>query len=624
MRVLTPLFCWVALAAFPVQAAVGNGLALRVFHSGGYGSVLMPGSTTPGANGVSNYTASVPGEQGSDPMALGYGRPPIASWNVPQFMTVTAPIKIGVVAFKPSSDAEYNGGAGVISNISYVDFNCDGGPPAGGATVRSMSMTMNDDSDTVEYWVELDPENFSDGLHECQAVVVPTTGIGKGLQGTFDITTNNTLDRSLFITTNKSGTYPADTRYVATTGTNFSTGGGCGQTSATPCANIGYAKERIQSALGQVGGGLICVAPGTYSMGMPVDNQTRSAPNEYLTVDSCGPGGTKENVILNRIDSPSGLRARKLRLQNVTWDMRGAPGGGGINNGGGGDDALIWAHNVTWIGPGRHILEATQIENDTFDRSKFFTNVTWDNVRGAVGNIRLLRNSTLTRFGSDAITSIRTGININIDDISPYYMTGPGGWGAASRATANGNSGSNVLTNVSNFYDVVVNGGLNFCDITYMSIVSFDVGANTITTNTNCASSVTAADLYSGAHADVSQYENASFNNIIQYGITVTNLQGMSFFVKSENTYNMANVALVNYYARSNPASADDTVKMGKPSSNYLFWNIDTGPSWLYTIPGPPLNGFFSADDFVIVNSTCQGSPGQPAGVTVRGSPTCD
>lgn len=606
IRALQAFVLAALLLAPSLAVADGSVLKLRVFSRGAGAppsSGLLPGASPPANEGQSTWTAtSVPGAQGT-PGAYGYDYGPVASWNVPQFHTVAVPFNIGVVAFKAPSDAEYT--AGVTSNIDYVDFACDGG-----SAVRVETMALNSNSGTVEFFVEIDPADFTDGLHECRATVVPTTGVGKVLQGNKS-STSGELSASLYINTNAGGTLTKYTKYVTTSGVNDA---GCGDTVGDACLTISYAKERIRDLTTDLGGSTICVGPGTFQYGATTESNARTGINQYLVIDSCAPGGSKAATIL--IPGTGGLlKVSKVKIQNVTWSMAGSINGGGIGGGATTIGPMIWAHNVAWEGPGRFVRNANPFVDDSFPGGKYLTDVSITNMLHATGG-NLLRNATISNLGSDAVSNTKLIINTDLSDVNRKTF-----------ATANATASSNVLTNVSNFTDIQVGSYIgNMCGwpasfATYATAI--DTGAQTITMADACPSGGTGLTINTATHADAWQGDCCTtLDNVIMYGFTAnTNFDGQAFFIGSNSSRTRTNYALVDVSLNNRPPGGEGLalVQIGTDFINALFLNGAFTGSWDFS----DVN--FAPVSVSFVNSSCaSGSPGPKTGVTYRNSATCD
>lgn len=558
---------------------------------------ITPGTDVPGNGGVSNFTMVTPGAQGN-PADYGYTAKAIANWNTPLFLEITAPTNIGVVSFKAPTNAEV--AAGWRSNIAYVDFSCDGGPP-----LRVSSPAYNPDSGTEEFFFRLDPAAFTDGLHECQAVSVPTTGLAKALQGSKPNATG-WVDKSFFFTTNANGSFVGAVRNVSLTGVNVA---GCGVTGVTsPCATISYARDQINTAQSNdVGGGTICLGPSTTSnphqWGAAVENFTRFAINRYLKISSCGLG--KANVVVARLGGGN-IRTEKIHVDDITLF------GPGIDSGNTGTrNPVIWASNSDFVGPGVTVKNSQPLANGAFLGGIYFTSVTQSSMAGGRAGA-LLRNSVIHDIASDAMDNPRAVHNVTI-----YNQDGE------TYATGDTVSGSTTIANVSNYSRLFVGTAIsNMCGITTSEqITAMNVGAGTITISSPCLQTLTATSIETGFHTDVMQY-TVTTDNMTLFGITANdriNAEGLF----AELSINLTNWALVNFTVDNQNYVPSNLVAflLRSPNSGVHIENMNlVGPTNL--VPGS-----FSATNFSVLNSSCANVPPDPlgpfAGVTYRNSPTC-
>ena len=160
---------------------------------------------------------------------------PIARWNFVPYQRITAPTKIGVVAFSKAG-------------IEKVAFSWDGG-----AAINATSMTYNSVSNAWEYWADFDPGDFSDGAVTLDATV---TGDDAG---------TNALDQ-LTIYADDGGTIPQLEVWVAraddTPAGNDDTGA-LGNRNL-PFLTIGEAAQAIFDSQADTDGGMIMGSAGAF------------------------------------------------------------------------------------------------------------------------------------------------------------------------------------------------------------------------------------------------------------------------------------------------------------------------------------------------------------------------
>lgn len=115
----------------------------------------------------------------------GYDATVIGRWDVVPLQDVSAPLKIGVVAFH-------------IAGIHHVGFSLEGGPE-----VQATQMNYNPDTQVYEYFATFDPSLVgSDRSVEIRAVIYPNVGIARVLQ---DSTGRDLGEKSLRLYANAGG-----------------------------------------------------------------------------------------------------------------------------------------------------------------------------------------------------------------------------------------------------------------------------------------------------------------------------------------------------------------------------------------------------------------------------------
>ncbi|MCY2954912.1 MAG: fibronectin type III domain-containing protein, partial [Planctomycetota bacterium] len=230
---------------------------------------LTPGT---GWTGPTTQPAAVgtPGQAGYDAKA-------IARWDVVPYQTFTTDFAVGIPAFH-------------INGIDRVEFSVNSGP-----WMAVRKMTLNPQSNVVEYWAMLKASEFAqDGAVEVRAVAYPTVGVARVLD-------------SLALYANCNGTLTPAAIWVSTTGSN-QTGDG---SQAKPFATIEKATEAAPI------GGDVCLMPGQYLMTERIVGY-RNDGARWVTVRPA-PGVTRQEVAV--IVGNSSMRAGKLHLRNVKLDF---------------------------------------------------------------------------------------------------------------------------------------------------------------------------------------------------------------------------------------------------------------------------------------------------------------
>ncbi len=413
-----------------------------------------------------------------------YCRQVIADWDVVPYETITASRKIGVVAYIAPTATQY--GLGKTNPIDYVEIACDGGAPA-----RIEEAALNSDTGEIEYFVAMDPANFTDGLHECRFTAVPEEGRSRIGQGA-------TVDHyqptySLFINTDTGAqSLPYQQRIVSPTGVDDA---GCGDTLGNACRQVWGARDALKASMGSdIGGGVICLMEGSYQWGKPSTNPTITnypSATQFVTVQPCA-SQDKADVIFTTAEGttsgggtfqPRGWGLPKLRVKGLTTQ---------VNFTGDSDyssrsvatvpgQEIIWFDDVactaasclsgsrlkagyatgvsstggarpfTWLRLARntHVIDAT---DDTYTGTKMVLTALidyvqetdaaahpdiWQNANAYIFNA-IVRDLTCTAFCdtaalfSDGVAGVRTEglawVNVDVNTISPNTQLAVAGW----------------------------------------------------------------------------------------------------------------------------------------------------------------------------------------------------
>jgi hypothetical protein len=286
--------------------------------------------------------------------------------------------KAGVVAF--SKEGIY----GVAVTPSGIGYD--------GTTLYSTSMTYNDRTEVWEYWVVIDPLDFTDD----DTIVLDAVVYGNdGGRRTLD-TLSLRLDK---------GTLPQHEVWV-TTGGNDSTGEI--DNAAAPYASVHTATQAIQSAYGTCEGTIVWLGEGEWTLG----NGPVTTTNEWLTY--AGAMGTaRENVIVHgsgRVNETDLLRFYDLTLRSDGYNdvyLRGWPGP---------EPVWLWVDSCRIIGSGRHTALSSPAMRD---ENWFCTDTYIYDVDNALRETNLARNVDIVHIGDDAVVNTDCAINITVNDQDP-------------------------------------------------------------------------------------------------------------------------------------------------------------------------------------------------------------
>jgi hypothetical protein len=171
----------IILVLFATPACAGTPeWAHRGSAGGSVSPVVTPGGTQPAYNAgasdsthlflsnvaVNDLTPTYHGSSG-DP---NYNSRTFGAWDNPAFMLLTGTTQVGLFAHHSPTNTELK--AGKTDNISSVSVRCDGGS---WFTIPSKSANANAGG-TVDWNFTVNPATWTDGLHKCDAVMIPTTG----------------------------------------------------------------------------------------------------------------------------------------------------------------------------------------------------------------------------------------------------------------------------------------------------------------------------------------------------------------------------------------------------------------------------------------------------------------
>lgn len=536
-----------------------------------------------------------------NPASYGYGDLVHAAWLHPQFVTFNqVGDELELMAGHPPTDEEL--ASGLNSNIAYAEVSCDGGPPLRKTRARPDPATGRD-----VYAFPLGP-SFQDGGHGCRAVIVPTTGVPKILQGD-KVSGDGSVTKELFFTTNFHGGLPFAMRWVAVGGNDTST---CGLIEAAPCATISYAKDRIFVDLGSsdIGGGKVCLKEGGYQFGKATENFGRTAGWQPFTVEGCGVD--RESVWIEKGDGGGSIRVSKLKLKNL--QMRGLPIGSGSFSPN--PPAMCWADQVDFIGPGPNVRNSSPMLECL--GGFWVTNSSFSNMGvGRAGDFG--RNLEIFHIAGDAYSDARVGLNIHVWDQVGHH-TG---------ATGDSVTGSTVITNVSNFDLIQVGTMTDYCGVPPSQaggaassyVVSVDHAARTLTLNDACTITASGISLSTGIHPDVVQWRQSHAGGIYLSNLVATDrirAEGIFTEVKfGGQDVELSNLAIENVAINNQTQPSDLTA---------LLFRAKISNAWLSNLnitgPAGPAAGFLPSN-FTFDRSVCSDPFGPAEGVNFRQSDTC-
>lgn len=578
--------------------------------------VVIPGVLTPAPYGLSNAAwefSSGPGYQGDDYLtAFGGLQPAIGSWIVPQFLRIETPTRVGAVFRHLPTAAEWNNGAGVTSNIDHVEFSCDGGD-----AFSIDEETFSADTGVTAHHFQV-TDAFEDGLHECRAIGIPTTGLPKLLQGS-KVQSGALYNVSLFFFTNFDGTADRVTRYVTTDGVDGTDASGCGTTISNPCATIAKALRQVSFAnsgtytTGEVSNARICLGAGTFPLrSNSSDTSKKNAAYGWAMIDSCGPGGSQATTFLTP-GTNRHVAVDKLMLTNLTtMPIISTNGTSSQFTGGTGRTLekapMMYVENVIMNGPGKGVRNSAPMGSDwnggTYRRNSTFQNFL--NTSG--GNLSI--GMTIDRNGADVFQSARLVMASTVTNADPDTNATGTLASASDQITDIVDPDGNIVPGF-NVYNCTTVGGAK----PYVSSV---VG-NVATMNRTCGTSATATELRTGAHADINQYQSGdTVTDVILIGNTLGPNNAQGHYLQADLT----NAWLEdNYWSSDVPGYGGFIFKANEMLFTNVAWVRQSFLGGAMTVDGsPPLAGV----DFAITDSTCGTDMSEATGVTYRNSASCE
>jgi hypothetical protein len=229
-----------------------------------------------------------------DPSAPGADAKAIARWNVVPYQTITGEFQVGVVAFH-------------INGIEKVSFSADGGD-----WIDVTEMTLNERTETYEYWVTLNAADFDDGPVELRAIAYPNTGVPRLLAGPIDgSNTYRNGNHAMFLYADADQSSPAPFVYCAPWGSD-TTGDG---TFDNPFHQPAFAASRMSRDQGGASGGVVYLMAGDYSFG-PKVHPVPAVSDRWLTFRPA-PGVAKEDVRITA-SGTGGTGAKLIKLEGLS------------------------------------------------------------------------------------------------------------------------------------------------------------------------------------------------------------------------------------------------------------------------------------------------------------------
>ncbi len=368
------------VGATDLAHALAAQLAAGGSTEGASAPLLVAGT---GFTGITSEPAPVGAE--GDP---GYAARAIARWNVVPHRTLDASFAVGVVAFH---------GFG----IDRVDFSLNGGPWASVA-----APTFNPESQTIEYWVRVDPTTLSAGQSEIRAVVHPTVGAARVLAGAVDGAGADKGECSHFFVADPAGTLPRTERFVSPSGSD-ATGDGSAD---APFQTIMKAAKSIAVAQGgKADGGIVNLLPGEHVYGGYTYSLLTTVDQRWLTIRPA-PGVAPADAPVVGV-STSGIRVAKVRFEGVVFRPSGASNGIVVSAG---IPAALWLDGCALEGAGKHIPGDWCLG---WARA-YATGCTLTGSMNGLGG-ELVRNLTIDEVGSDAFTGAKLCVNSTVRSIHP-------------------------------------------------------------------------------------------------------------------------------------------------------------------------------------------------------------
>lgn len=293
-------------------------------------------------------------------------------------------LKVGVVAFsKPG--------------ITQVAFSASGQGYSGG-TKTVTAMSLNSATNVWEYWTTFSASEFNaNGAVTITAVITDGSG--------------NT--RTLTLSAIAEGASAYTPHYAYVDGTNGNDSTGTADSAVNKFQTISAAVGAAQTANGgSSSGNIIYLENGTYALG----SGTVSTSSDWLNIQAA-PGATKASTIINTYGSvanTSYIRAKGITLQSQGYNQFVFPDGTCTVN--------LWLDDCALIGSGRYTLLSGAVGYN--DGNLYVTSCSVTGADYGFKYIPLVRNTTITGLGNDALVNTQCVINVTSSDLT----NGATGW----------------------------------------------------------------------------------------------------------------------------------------------------------------------------------------------------
>ena len=311
---------------------------------------------------------------------------PIARYNVVPNQRISEVFNFGVVAFSKVS----------IENVSIA---IAGQGYFGSTPLVSSEIALNPRTDVWEYFIEIDPTDFSgSGLFTATATITGTDAGALVLP-------------AIPLVVDGASTLESFMAWVSTTGND---GTGEVGNELLPYLTIDGAVTGIQtSSITNVSdGATIYIKEGTFVLGNNWNHIDTSY--EWLTIEKSAEA-VRENAIINAAGDTritDFIRFKDISLTQAT------PGDAWLNNA---PDSL-WLDGCYVYGSDRHVANtnvAGRIADNETDYPTYFTNCYIYNVDYGMKRGALSRNTTMRQIGNDAYANTLCIINAVVEDVDP-------------------------------------------------------------------------------------------------------------------------------------------------------------------------------------------------------------
>ena len=491
------------------------------------------------------------------------GLNPIARWDVVPYQRIASgtTFKAGVVAFSKEG----------ISNIAFSTTD-------GTNTVIDSSnvMTLNSRIGVWEYWIEIDPADFSDGTITLSATVLGNDG---GNQFLDDIT----------LIADSGGTVAQPEIWVDSSTGNDSTGTVGNQ--SLPCLTIEGAAAKIaawmnSNGYGNIGdGGIIYLEQGDHTWGAGTGSAI--CTNEWLTI-TLAVGGTKANTRIVGTGGTSGIR--KIKIEGVyIWYGDVTSFNGLLGRPGWPDyvDYFLWLDGVegTASDAYRSFAYVSRYYPRTTDTITQFwaTGSYFHEMRTMCEGAVLLRGLTIANFGDDALHGAAMVVNCTADTLGttinkiniPVTLKGP-----STIVRTDGVSWLSMGFAVGMTFAIKNSINNNSNDDYYPRIASVTASTVVLVETNIISGSDTANFGEAWWHTDAWQYWGHIKSDIITYNYKATNLYYQGVMSDSTDKVTVVkNVAFVNVLMMKAETLSDFGAVMSSflwqlPTDHFLIWNF--------------------------------------------------